>query len=1310
MKLFLCLLTVLPLAASPTVSIQDGATQTQVALAIRNYVGTCTIEVSENPTTFTPLHPDVDPSLYAGAATDLGRTDTLVQSDGTRLVTIGHMNDDRALAVATAYYVRVSNCGGTVTSTFSTPTLSSGNGQQFPPPFNAAKPWNFGYPTINLLNPSWVVDPITGIKLKPLNSAKDRTWSTGGSTSGSTWAFDSIVGGGGWTNPTTITTGASSTATTSTQTPIDLYGLFWRFQFGSADCAWCGITYDDIAAKIWGSATDQVTANANKLTLCFFINPVQGCLGTPVTVTLSATSGTPSVDSSSVDPDHPWPSSFPSPFFSGWGMTASPGPEHVNTTDFGANSLNCVSVASHGVCTGPGGNARFPDTMLPGQAISISGTDPTCLHDVCTMLSRQSNTQVTLNEDITASARSFTVYMWGIRIQKVNTSGFIRVGVAYKHAGSLTINQANANFWNINPHGFTANGHFGSMVQVPATIPGYSAFYFVSDDGYVKNISNNIIWSSSTCYIPSTSGDLPASGGKFSNQATPDATDPRTWYITAINNSGSTSLYKLHYGGDTTENLDVAYQYTQAGDGPPAIGNAPCGGWDITNLMPASLSLDLVSQVSASPTWSGAFTTLYGNSPSSWLFNGNSGGYAFFQNSYSGQDNPAWIAQVNLGTGLLTKLMHTFDGTGTTGYEHGGMRWGGNHTVVPNLYTSAVLFVENPLGFGVGAHGLLSGPFEFTPLGLLLADGVTYDTDISLDYPIGSGTGSPHRASNPAFTTCPIGNVYEFMGATGNNCVTFKIPTGGACNVNPTVTEQANFPPCPWNGAFTNPLQLAVGDNFVDTCPVNAQPTCNGSAIGDFEHFRIISITVISGGLKVVAQRQAIYDYCAPTTLPFPNTNVFNGIDGPTQFQHISTWTAVMYPPRLNGCGGANFFYNPQTGAIVENGRLLQGHGDLAPGISSSSKISWLGGQVSIPDVFYSNVFNLPTVFNRLVGPTWQNVGPNIGGGIIQSYVSSAAKSPWMVDYNSINNGNGSNAIAAITINAVGGAPNVYIVTPLSGAGTLTNTLYKLHPLIGWAGRFLMHDISGPGSNIDAAPYGMCKVFVDGECHSGSSASSGLVYINVPNAELPGFCYVGVPWYTAPCVVIGFPGGGGIRQQRVNNQDPTGVGSRFLGYALTGPGGAYPYAGVGVAGDGSFALVSAHMTQGWGPMAWLLKLPPWVEDGANRTQFSGQLNVKVPPGAQYAEIQFGYSRYIGPGLNPVGNLFCSGRREICNTRADTSSIPFNYVSETRSLQSCPNGCVIPIPVVASNLIYFRVGQSPDGTNWTYGDVQTRAVQ
>jgi hypothetical protein len=290
------------------------------------------------------------------------------------------------------------------------------------------------------------------------------------------------------------------------------------------------------------------------------------------------------------------------------------------------------------------------------------------------------------------------------------------------------------------------------------------------------------------------------------------------------------------------------------------------------------------------------------------------------------------------------------------------------------------------------------------------------------------------------------------------------------------------------------------------------------------------------------------------------------------------------------------------------------------------------------------------------------------------------------------------NTVGSVTLTNVSG--NIYTITPQTNGLTLNSTAYKTHPLIGWAGRYLLHDVSGPSSNMLSSPWGMCYAYAAGECYSGSSA--GAVYVNVPGAYNSGTCNTGQSFLITPCVVIGFPSGGGFRQQRITSPDQTGTGSRLLTYGGTAPGEHYPFTEGTPLPDNSALLIGAHQTQGWGTMAWLVKLPPWQEDNRDRTKLL-TVPVQIPAGPRYAEVQFGYSRFIGPTGSP-SSFYCTARTEACNT----SGTPYNFERDTRSLTSCAAGCTINIPVMAPNLIYYRVRRSSDGINWSALDVQVIA--
>ena len=111
-----------------------------------------------------------------------------------------------------------------------------------------------------------------------------------------------------------------------------------------------------------------------------------------------------------------------------------------------------------------------------------------------------------------------------------------------------------------------------------------------------------------------------------------------------------------------------------------------------------------------------------------------------------------------------------------------------------------------------------------------------------------------------------------------------------------------------------------------------------------------------------------------------------------------------------------------------------------------------------------------------------------------------------------------------------------------------------------------------------------------------------------------------------------------------------------------------------------------------------MQLPPWEEDNVTRDK-SQPIEVQVSGGSTYAEVQFGYARFGAPG-----QFFCTARAEACNTSSLPTS-PYNFESETRALQPCPNGCKIKIPAVAGNLMYMRIRKTMDGVTWVNGNIE-----
>jgi hypothetical protein len=1247
-----------------------GATPTQAVVAIGNANGFCTLAMSES-SSFAPLAHDVDPNLYPSSNIDMLRPDTVVQSNGTRLVTLGHMTGDRALAAATTYYLSVSGCGATVTVTIATPTVGIGTTMQWPVPIDPSGWGRLGFSKIDLVNRQTYIDPLTGVRMIPINLAGHWSWRTGGGWSATfpftqtgSNAFADYASGTGWNNPGDVLKGPASQASTTGTVPIDLY-TGRETPDGSPWQGWH--TFDDLGVLVYGSASSG-SAPDNQISLCIFLNPAGGCVGQPIVVSLPTQFA--QVASAGSDPDHPWPASFPSPLFAGWGINAPiPAERRMSSGTLSASGSVLTLAAVNRT-------QYFSDALSKGNRIKIagSGCSPNAM---CTIASVANASSANIAETVTASNAAFSAYGWGVRIQKVTANGTIVVGARWKAAGSGGVgtraDPTPCSFLQVT----SGDGKTGYVCEVGSPQTGTDYFYFIADDGTIRRFSAALTPNHQTQLNSMPPADRPAGPSNFPSFPLGfDPVNPNLFYAACPNSSGSSSIYQLTYGGDYTQDLD--FQYTGGSDTTLPDNYAPAlDHMTWTNLMPPSQGKDLNSQVVAAyPNYNAA---IFGD----WKhpnFAGVSGGKALFYNLYSGQDGgPAWIAVVDLPSGNLANLIHTADGTGTNGL----LRWSAEHSVQAVNSVPNTLFQASNILNSNNSSRLLGGPFVMPVLGV--SRGGSFSANTALPWPPDSSYDS----------ACPAANPYVSLGAAGNQCVTLHLPAGGACGPAPTPAELAQWP-CPWNASYSQPIALAVGDSMVDFGK-------NPGDQGDNEHFRVLSITALAdGSLSVVAQRDSMPDYCCVTGNHLAN-GVSNCLDSPGQANHAGGWQIMMTPGQQNACNSQGAYLNLATGVAGEVSRLLLGHGDLAAGVFTSGNLSYISAAAVKQDAPFSSLFSLPTVLTPIGAPSFAGTSLPIGSNLVQTYVTRIRSNlppalpsamPWMIDDNSLNDSYGGQSLGSRTLTRVNG--NIYQIQVLGL--TPSNLNYKTFPLIGWAGRYALKDVSGPNSNLarDGA-FTLCQALFPNECISGSQP--GNVYVNVPSATDDGNCDIASPWANLPCAVSGLPSGGGFRQQAVDAPDPDGSRSRFLGYLFASPGQHYPYSAVEGLTDGQIAIATgSHFVGGWGPISWAIPLPPWQDDGVKRNQWQS-IPVQVPAGAPYAEVQFGYSRYGSPA-----QFRCTPRAESCNT-SSPRGVPFNFESESRTLVNCQGGCTVQVPVNAPNVIYYRVRQSPDGVNWTNGDTR-----
>ena len=527
------------------------------------------------------------------------------------------------------------------------------------------------------------------------------------------------------------------------------------------------------------------------------------------------------------------------------------------------------------------------------------------------------------------------------------------------------------------------------------------------------------------------------------------------------------------------------------------------------------------------------------------------------------------------------------------------------------------------------------------------------------------------------YSTCPSGS------APYTDCVTFRLPQGGVCNNAATAVEKSTWP-CPWNAKYSQFPLMRAGDNAFDAA-------VNGWI--DSEHFHILSVSPDAGNtLRVVAARNGTYDYCSIN--PWHGQTNPLSVDGYYQFEHVNGWTLTMMPGTFNSCGSSVLLQDQVSGNVQELGHSFSGHFQIG---KSPNGINFITGANTIYNTQFANLQQIPPVLNS--SGTYFH---GIGRGQLQSYTddsqwtAGSAGAPWALDMDAFVDWF-SRSSTLIT-------GSIYKIQA-GGSATASNATYKIQPMIGWSGRYQLKDVSGPSSSVDATPFSMCFAILAGECHAGSSAND--IYANLPGADNAGLCYQGSELGQVPCIIFGNNApGGGLRQFGIYTNDPTGSHSRFITNGWSSQGRQWSYTHGTAYPTGQWAmLMGSNSIDGFGMTGFMVSLPPWEEKKDPNNDFKSFM-VKIPAGPKYAEVQFGYSRYIGPGNLPTNGLYCTSRAENCNTSAASL---FNFDSEPRTLTECTSGCTITIPAVAPNVMYYRVRRSADGTTWTDEDAKAVAL-
>jgi len=464
---------------------------------------------------------------------------------------------------------------------------------------------------------------------------------------------------------------------------------------------------------------------------------------------------------------------------------------------------------------------------------------------------------------------------------------------------------------------------------------------------------------------------------------------------------------------------------------------------------------------------------------------------------------------------------------------------------------------------------------------------------------------------------------------------------------------------------FSNPPQNPYGEQNIDEKPFAVQVTHNADG----------TITA------VFARFLGACTQAEPLATSYP------------QYRH----TAIPIVPQMNpseACWALNLTYAQSDAALQKPmpDNYTVNHGDFItpqlsgalPGRVENDQSSQLFRFGPLP-----GTIGQPYQYSAAPPPAFAGSAALFPNGLIQTHpstrqwaASTANELRWYLDTRVLSNENGSVTQVFQEDSTVVGA--------CSGTSCIYDVSNPYHfdpkrtPLAAWAGRYLLEDVSGPGSLLSAAtPWQYCYAYHAGECVSGGA--QGHLYMVVDKATAGAGQWCGVSYFTnTPCAIPANPDLAQDVQAGMDQADARGVYWRGLGRMWRAWNGNLDgFANARSTPDGSWAFVTRPWADGVHCDWFAVKLPPWPgQDAVNRAGFVAvPVTVNAAPGSTQVRIRFGYAENGSPT-----SFFCTTRQEACTT----SGAPFAYASDTQTDAGCATGCTVNIPAIGGRVVYYEI--------------------
>lgn len=938
------------------------------------------------------------------------------------------------------------------------------------------------------------------------------------------------------------------------------------------------------------------------------------------------------------------PAEYPRPLFAGWGnvrierdraIPLTPG-----TSSRVVNGVLTIDTPAH---TNPG---HIPRTLRAGHRIWVQ--DSPCPDQLCTVELNRNAGEVVLREKFSSEKKQFRPLPWAIMVRGATA------GVTFKYRAAGQVNSSTGTYAPVcgAVEVTDANGVKGHPCGIPERGgPKYDLYFIANDGSVVRPIAAFI--------APTEVGPFRGESLSFS------AGDARMMYV-----KNASQIYRLTYTGDWThsrwDSEELRYYINPGGDFPYVdegmkweVAINPDAAVQITEKYPKEVSAPYRPWTPAS-------------------FAGVTGDLAvIFRTANGGQDDgPCQVAVFNLVTGKIIDLINTIEGSGP-------VAWGNCHSVGINPLVDNTLKLSLNIMQVKNPAKISGGPFQMKVEAI--QRGGQWSSNTCLEWP--PVTGTQCAGLQQYDKACPAGlsSEYTDFGATGDACVTMLM-TGNPCNTVPSPGDTQIYGACAWNPAWSGAPALRPGHSFVDV-------VTGGSAPGDAEHFRVLTVQNVQGKVKVVAQRNASRDYCCGNQGTTSNPTGNNCVCNPTQMSHKDQWQALMTPGSKAACNSASIHvtYSKVQGSpqktYTELSRSLQGHSAYGRGPNGTLRYLAPGGVTTLAS--FADLGQQPPKKLSTALVKFNGINAAIGS-YSQQYLNHSQSQAgdegtvYSFDANAVNPGVGiagnepGNGIGPRKLyQQVSG--DVWKMTAVDAVD------YKRRPLLGWAGPKVLKDVSAPKSNISAAgDYTFCHAYKAGECYTGSA--QGDIYTKVPlTYKYSDLCQTGMEFANVPCVLSAAPAAGYTRQFRSDRADIEGSDQRLVTSALRPYGTHYPYWSITAHPSANVALVpTGGMLEGILHSVLLAELPEWQDVQPRRNQFGG-MTVSLGPaaGKTKARVRFGYTP----------DYRCTDRAEACLT--DAAVVPFAFAeSDTLTPHECAGGCEIVIPAWPGRELYYEVERLP----------------